>query len=102
MACLLDSPMGGAVSTSEPPSRRDCHDARGPHCSACPGHLIAFPRRFGPDLERFEFESKHMGTTFRIVLYAADQTTAKKAAEAAFARVAELDDIMSDYKKTAN
>ena len=42
-----------------------------------------------------------MGTTFRIVLYAADKATAKKAAEAAFARVAELDDCMSDYKQTS-
>jgi FAD:protein FMN transferase len=50
-------------------------------------------------LERFEFESKHMGTTFRVVLHAADAPTAKKAADAAFARVAELDAIMSDYKK---
>ena len=50
-------------------------------------------------LERHEFESKHMGTTFRVVLYAADKATAKKAADAAFARVAELDAIMSDYKK---
>ncbi len=40
-----------------------------------------------------------MGTTFRITLYAADKATAKKAAEAAFARVSELDGIMSDYKK---
>ena len=53
----------------------------------------------GVGLERFEFESKHMGTTFRIALYAADKATAKKAADAAFARVAELDAIMSDYKK---
>jgi thiamine biosynthesis lipoprotein len=49
--------------------------------------------------DRFEFESKHMGTTFRIVLYAADKASAKKAADAAFARVAELDAIMSDYKR---
>src|SRR5262249_18384394 len=49
--------------------------------------------------QRFEFESKHMGTTFRIVLFAADKAEAKKAADAAFARVAELDQIMSDYKK---
>lgn len=48
---------------------------------------------------RYEFESKHMGTTFRIVLYAADRTIAEKAAKAAFTRVAELDGIMSDYKK---
>ena len=39
-----------------------------------------------------------MGTTFKIILYAPDQETADKAAQAAFARVAELDGIMSDYK----
>src|SRR6059036_338434 len=50
-------------------------------------------------LERFEFESKHMGTTFRVVLYAADRETAEKAKAAAFARVAEFDAVMSDYKK---
>ena len=48
---------------------------------------------------RFEFESKHMGTTFRVVLYAADKDAAERAAKAGFARVAELDGIMSDYKK---
>jgi thiamine biosynthesis lipoprotein len=40
-----------------------------------------------------------MGTTFRIVLYATDKELAKKASADAFARVAELDGIMSDYKK---
>jgi thiamine biosynthesis lipoprotein len=40
-----------------------------------------------------------MGTTFRVVLYAPDKPTADAAAKAAFARVAELDGIMSDYKK---
>jgi thiamine biosynthesis lipoprotein len=55
------------------------------------------PPKSGPG--RFEFESKHMGTTFRVVLYAADATAAKAAADAAFARVAELDGIMSDYKR---
>ena len=54
-------------------------------------------RRIG--IARFEFESKHMGTTFRIVLYAANREVAEKASKAAFARVAELDGIMSDYKK---
>lgn len=51
------------------------------------------------ELARFAFESKHMGTTFRVVLYAADQAKAKRAADAAFARVAALDEAMSDYKK---
>jgi thiamine biosynthesis lipoprotein len=50
-------------------------------------------------LQRFEFESKHMGTTFRVVLYAPDKAAARKAADGAFARVAELDNVMSDYKK---
>jgi thiamine biosynthesis lipoprotein len=53
------------------------------------------------DTSRFEFESKHMGTTFRIVLYAPDAATAKKAADAGFARVADLDNCMSDYKQTS-
>jgi thiamine biosynthesis lipoprotein len=59
------------------------------------------PRGSQETVSRFEFESKHMGTTFRIVLYAADAATAKKAADAAFARVAELDNCMSDYKQTS-
>ncbi len=52
-------------------------------------------------LLRFEFTEPHMGTTFRIVLYAADEATAKKAVKAAFARVAELNTIMSDYQPTS-
>ena len=51
------------------------------------------------ELHRFEFESKHMGTTFRIVLYAENKDQADRAAKAGFDRVAELDRIMSDYKK---
>jgi thiamine biosynthesis lipoprotein len=47
--------------------------------------------------QRFEFTEPHMGTSARIVLYAADEASAKAAAKAAFARVAELNRIMSDY-----
>ena len=50
-----------------------------------------------PALQRFTFSEPHMGTTVRIVLYAPDEATAKKAAAAAFARIAELNRIMSDY-----
>ena len=42
-----------------------------------------------------------MGTTFRLVLYASDQALADRAAKAAFARVAELDSRLSDYKQTS-
>lgn len=47
---------------------------------------------------RFEYEEPHMGTKFRIVLYANDRSTADLAARAAFARVAQLNQIMSDYQ----
>jgi FAD:protein FMN transferase len=47
--------------------------------------------------KRYEAKSVHMGTEWRIVLYAADQPTAEAATKAAFARVKRLDDVMSDY-----
>jgi FAD:protein FMN transferase len=48
-------------------------------------------------LKRFEFREMHMGTLFRIVLYAPDVSVANHAAEAAFRRVAALDRVMTDY-----
>src|SRR5439155_24417582 len=54
-----------------------------------------------PGLERFTFTEPHMGTLFKIVLYAPDEATAKKAAKAAFARIADLNRIMSDYLQTS-
>jgi thiamine biosynthesis lipoprotein len=51
-----------------------------------------------PPLKRFTFDEPHMGTRFRIILYAADEETARKASRAAFDRVADLDACMSDYK----
>jgi thiamine biosynthesis lipoprotein len=49
-------------------------------------------------LSRFTFTEPHMGTRFRIVLYAANEQTARDAARAAFDRIAALDNCMSDYK----
>ena len=49
-------------------------------------------------LTRFTFSEPHMGTLFNIILYAPDQATAQKAAREAFARVEQLNDILSDYK----
>jgi thiamine biosynthesis lipoprotein len=40
-----------------------------------------------------------MGTTFRIVFYAEGQEKAKQAAQAAFARIDELNQIFSDYQE---
>src|SRR5947209_4644082 len=53
--------------------------------------------RAAEPLTRYEFTEPHMGTRVRIVLYAPEGATADRAAKAAFARVAELNGIMSDY-----
>ncbi len=42
-------------------------------------------------LSPFEAVEAHMGTLFRIKLYAANQTEAQQAFRAAFARIADLD-----------
>jgi thiamine biosynthesis lipoprotein len=62
--------------------------------------MLAACRSPGPSrsLQRFEFSKPQMGTLFRITLYAPDEPAAKAAAEAAFRRVAALEDIMSDYQ----
>ncbi len=51
-----------------------------------------------PAVERFEFVEVHMGVDFRLLFYAPDADSANRAAQAAFARVAELDALLSDYE----
>ena len=51
-----------------------------------------------PLLKRYEYSLPRMGTIFRIRMYSADSAQASKAAEAAFARAEELEQIMSDYR----
>ena len=53
----------------------------------------------GPLPKRYEFSLPRMGTIFRIELYSTDAAMAAKAAEAAFARAEELEQIMSDYRE---
>jgi len=53
---------------------------------------------FGAELQRFEAVEPHMGTLVRIEVYVASEADAKAAFRSAFDRVAELDDILSDYK----
>ncbi len=48
--------------------------------------------------ERFEFTQIQMGMPFRIVLYAPDADSANAAARAAYARIRQLNGIMSDYE----
>jgi thiamine biosynthesis lipoprotein len=48
-------------------------------------------------LSRLEYAQPQMGLPFRIVLYAPDKVSADAAANAAFARIKQLNDILSDY-----
>lgn len=48
---------------------------------------------------RFEFSRIMMGAEARLVMYAENEAEAVKAAQAAFARIAELDEVMSDYRQ---
>src|SRR5205807_7005569 len=47
---------------------------------------------------RRQYVELHMGMAVRIVVYAPDDATARRAARAAYARMALLEDIMSDYR----
>jgi FAD:protein FMN transferase len=48
-------------------------------------------------LQRFSYEKAEMGLPFRITLYAVDEATAKAAVDAAYARIAEMNAVFSDY-----
>jgi FAD:protein FMN transferase len=50
---------------------------------------------------RFTYTAKHMGTEWRIVLYAGKKDAADDAVKTAWARVAELEAIMTDYDKNS-
>jgi len=54
-----------------------------------------------PKLSRYEYTEPHMGTQFKIILYAVDENQARKAAQAACTRIASLDASMSDYRPTS-
>jgi thiamine biosynthesis lipoprotein len=51
----------------------------------------------GPPAGRYEFHQTEMGVPFRIVLYATSPSAAEGAAAAAFQRIKQLNDIMTDY-----
>jgi thiamine biosynthesis lipoprotein len=65
--------------------------------------LLAAPAHVdrAASLERFEFAQPHMGTEVRIVLYASTAAAANEAAGAGFARIAQLDEALSDYRESS-
>ena len=48
-------------------------------------------------LERYDYQQIQMAVPFKVALYAADEASANRAAEAAFRRVRELNAVLSDY-----
>lgn len=60
--------------------------------------LTSCATRPAPKLTRFEFEQPQMGVPFRIVLYARTEAQATNAALAAYARVRQLNTVLSDYE----
>lgn len=52
----------------------------------------------GREIRRFAYSQVHMGVRVNLILYAEDESRAEEAAKGAFARFAELDAIMSDYR----
>lgn len=59
--------------------------------------LLAYGVR-GQDLRRYEFSHRQMGTLFRLICYATGDSLAEQAARAAFARIDELNERLSDYR----
>ncbi|MCW5551476.1 MAG: FAD:protein FMN transferase [Verrucomicrobiae bacterium] len=84
---------------SEPKGRGDAHSlSPGERAGVRAGvntELNLTPTHAG--LHRFEFQQPHMGTLFAITLYAPEANRAREAAEAAFARIAALEQMMTDY-----
>jgi thiamine biosynthesis lipoprotein len=65
------------------------------HLWLLPLAILAAPTE--GELTRFSFRQSHMGVPWEVVFYAADESTANIAAEAAYARIAELERVLSDY-----
>ena len=59
--------------------------------------LLTAPALGDEPLKRYAFSEPHMGMPFEIALYAASEDAATKAAKAAFARIKEIDERLSDY-----
>jgi thiamine biosynthesis lipoprotein len=49
-------------------------------------------------LKRFQYSQMHMGVRVTITLYAPDADTAQRACRSAFSRIAEIEQITSDYR----
>lgn len=60
--------------------------------------FLIFDSASARETDRYEFISRHMGSEFRIVLFAENDSIAQAASDSAFARIEELNLVMSDYE----
>src|SRR5690348_6721199 len=72
-----------------------CPCRTSPPRSPAPSTPSPAARAAEPALQKFEYVKPKMGTGFRIVLYAPDRKSAAAAAAAAFARIDQLNAILS-------
>lgn len=63
--------------------------------------LLAATQSGQCELERFTFNGIQMAVPVKIVMYAPDEATAKRAADAALARIGQINSVMSDYDPTS-
>ncbi|MBM82137.1 MAG: thiamine biosynthesis protein ApbE [Planctomycetaceae bacterium] len=75
-------------------SERPCENESGPASKNAKGDQNKQPL---VELSRFEFTEVHMGTQFKLTVYAEKKSIANKAAASAYARIKELNSILSDY-----
>jgi len=59
--------------------------------------FISHDNSFTQELQRYQFQSRHKGTQINIILYSENDSIAKEASDAAFYRIEELNQILSDY-----
>src|SRR5207253_9832352 len=52
----------------------------------------------GAQLHRYEYAELHLGVQVHLAVFAADESSAQHGCAAAFARIAQLEDIFSDYR----
>jgi len=68
------------------------------HCISAVILILLLPTlALSQELQRYDFQSHHMGTQINIMLYAASEAEAETAADSAFERIEEINQSMSDY-----
>jgi thiamine biosynthesis lipoprotein len=63
--------------------------------------LALAPALLAQSLQRYEYAELHMGVQVRLTVYATSESSAETACTKAFARIAQLEDVMSDYRPTS-